>query len=111
MAKIRESVIVEGERRLVERELTAEETAAFAAGAPPAQAPTYSSREIRRAFSDAEMDEVLASDDVGVRRFVLMLSTMGDHRTAADGASFVGAVAYLDSLGLAPQALKDMARP
>ena len=70
--------------------------------------PTYGARDIRITFTDTELEAVVASENAQVKVLVLKLQTLGGDRIAADDASLIASVALLDSLGLAPQAFKDL---
>ena len=74
----------------------------------PIIVPTYGARDIRITFTDTELEAVVASENAQVKVLVLKLQTLGGDRIAADDASLIASVALLDSLGLAPQAFKDL---
>jgi hypothetical protein len=67
----------------------------------------HTPEDVFAAFTDAEIDAVLASQDAGVRRVTLKLQTRSTP-FAANSAEFLAAVVTLQDAGLAPQALVDM---
>jgi len=67
----------------------------------------YSPEDVFAAFTDAEIDAVMESQDVGVRRVTLRLQTRSS-AFPANSPEFHTAVAVLQNAGLAPLALVAM---
>lgn len=67
----------------------------------------HTPEDVFAAFTDAEIDAVLASQDANVRRVVLKLQTRST-AFRANSPDFYAAVVTLQDAGLAPQALVDM---
>ena len=73
----------------------------------PAPPTMHTPEDVFAAFTDAEIDAVLASQDAGVRRVTLQLQTRSTP-FAANSAEFLAAVVTLQDAGLAPDALVAM---
>ena len=73
----------------------------------PVPPTMHTPEDVFAAFTDAEIDAVLASQDAGVRRVTLQLQTRSTP-FAANSAEFLAAVVTLQDAGLAPDALVAM---
>lgn len=73
----------------------------------PVPPTMHTPEDVFAAFTDAEIDTVLASQDAGVRRVTLRLQTRSTS-FPANSPEFHTAVTVLQNAGLAPQALVDM---
>ena len=73
----------------------------------PTPPTMHTPEDVFAAFTDAEIDAVLASQDANVRRVTLKLQTRS-HPFRSNSPDFYSAVVILQNAGLAPQALVDM---
>jgi hypothetical protein len=73
----------------------------------PVPPTMHTPEDVFAAFTDAEIDAVLASQDANVRRVTLKLQTRST-AFRANSPDFYAAVVTLQDAGLAPQALVDM---
>ena len=73
----------------------------------PVPPTMHTPEDVFAAFTDAEIDAVLASQDANVRRVTLKLQTRS-HPFRSNSPDFYSAVVILQDAGLAPQALVDM---
>jgi hypothetical protein len=73
----------------------------------PTPPTMHTPEDVFAAFTDAEIDAVLASQDANVRRVTLKLQTRSTP-FRANSPDFYAAVVTLQDAGLAPQALVDM---
>lgn len=73
----------------------------------PVPPTMHTPEDVFAAFTDAEIDAVLASQDANVRRVTLKLQTRSTP-FRANSPDFYAAVVVLQDAGLAPQALVDM---
>jgi len=75
----------------------------------PVPPTMHTPEDVFAAFTDAEIDAVLASQDADVRRVTLKLQTRSTP-FRANSPDFYAAVVILQDAGLAPQALVDMVK-
>ena len=73
----------------------------------PVPPTMHTPEDVFAAFTDAEIDAVLASQDANVRRVVLKLQTRSTP-FRANSSDFYSIVVVLQDANLAPQALVDM---